>query len=122
MRSIQGINGLVGSRSLYNKYVYSLDHSSLDHLFNLIIELRLMWSVLAFVGPPSSFPVEEQNAPLQKYLVWQDELLQRAKDFIDTLPKGPYVGIHLRNGADWVSRPLLINLSKNPILLLKNVY
>jgi hypothetical protein len=89
--------------------VHSLDHSSLNHIFNLIIELRLMWSVLAFVGPPSSFPVEEQNAPLQKYLVWQDELMQRAKDFIDTLPKGPYVGIHLRNGADWVSRPLILN-------------
>jgi len=59
------------------------------------------WPVLAFVGPPSGFPVDEQNAQLQKYLKWQDHIEDKAKKFIATLPKGPFIGIHLRNGADW---------------------
>jgi peptide-O-fucosyltransferase len=58
--------------------------------------------VLAFVGPPSGFPVDEQNAKLQKYLEWQDDIQKKAKQFISTLPIGSFIGIHLRNGVDWV--------------------
>lgn len=65
--------------------------------------------MLAFVGPPSAFPVEEQNVPLQEYLIWQDDIEKRSKDFITSLPKGPFIGIHIRNGADWVSESLKID-------------
>ncbi|XP_021947847.1 GDP-fucose protein O-fucosyltransferase 1 [Folsomia candida] len=59
------------------------------------------WPVLAFVGPPSGFPVDADNRHLQKYLEWQDGIQEKANKFISTLPMGPFVGIHLRNGADW---------------------
>jgi len=59
-------------------------------------------SVLAFVGAPSLFPVEEVSVPLQEHLVWTESIETRAKEFIDTLPRGRFVGIHLRNGVDWV--------------------
>ena len=54
------------------------------------------------MGPPSKFPVDEKNAVLQKYLVWQNVIREKAKKFIYTLPKGPFIGVHLRNGPDWV--------------------
>jgi len=63
----------------------------------------LIIPVLAFVGPPAAFPVEKDNVHLQKYLAWSDEIIQKAKKFIETLPKGPFIGIHLRNGVDWVT-------------------
>lgn len=60
--------------------------------------------VLSFAGAPASFPVQKENKILQKYLVWSDLLLKKAKAFIaKTLPSGPFIGIHLRNGIDWVS-------------------
>lgn len=59
--------------------------------------------ILAFTGAPAPFPVQEDNRRLQQYLIWSDEILKKAKDFIKTMvPKGPFVGIHLRNGLDWV--------------------
>ena len=67
------------------------------------------WPVLAFVGPPSGFPVDEQNAPLQRYLKWQDHIELKVTQFIATLPKGPFIGIHLRNGPDWARVCELVN-------------
>ncbi|GLV41476.1 O-fucosyltransferase 1 [Carabus blaptoides fortunei] len=61
------------------------------------------WPVVAFTGAPASFPVQLENRHLHKYLHWNDEILSKAKDFIkNTLPKGAFVGVHLRNGIDWV--------------------
>lgn len=60
-------------------------------------------SVLAFTGAPASFPVQESNRRLHRYLEWNDNVLNKAKEFISTLPYGPFIGIHLRNGVDWVS-------------------
>lgn len=60
------------------------------------------WPVLAFTGAPASFPVQKENIALQKYLVWTDEMQAKATNWVKTtLPKGAYVGIHLRNGIDW---------------------
>lgn len=60
------------------------------------------WPVLAFTGAPASFPVQLENKVLQKYLKWSEEIANIAKSFIQkVLSKGPYFGIHLRNGVDW---------------------
>lgn len=60
------------------------------------------WPVLAFTGAPASFPVQAENVKLQKYLVWTDQLQATASDWIKAnLPKGAFIGIHLRNGVDW---------------------
>lgn len=61
------------------------------------------WPVLAFTGAPASFPVQLENRPLQKYLIWSQKYQDDAKAFIrNVLPKGAFIGIHLRNGIDWV--------------------
>lgn len=61
------------------------------------------WPVIAFTGAPASFPVQEENRDLQKYLIWSDHIQQQAKHFIkNNLPKGSFIGIHLRNGIDWI--------------------
>ncbi len=65
-------------------------------------------AVLAFVGAPASFPVQAENVWLHKFLKWNERMTKAADDFIrDHLPKGPVVGIHLRNGIDWVCGRLL---------------
>lgn len=61
------------------------------------------WPVLAFTGAPASFPVQIENKQFQKCLNWNNDMLNKAKTFIkEKLPKGAFVGIHLRNGIDWV--------------------
>lgn len=61
------------------------------------------WPVLAFTGAPASFPVQLENKKLQKCFVWNDDMINRAKSFIKKrLPPGAFIGIHLRNGIDWV--------------------
>lgn len=61
------------------------------------------WPVLAFTGAPASFPVQSENKKLQKCLVWNDKITREARTIVKkNLPRGAYVGIHLRNGIDWV--------------------
>lgn len=61
--------------------------------------------VIAFTGAPGSFPVQDENRVLQKYLVWTEKIANQAKTFIkNKLPAGAYIGIHLRNGIDWVCK------------------
>lgn len=61
------------------------------------------WSVLAFTGAPAMFPVQDENRGLQQYLKRSNKLEAKAKEFIkNVLPKGAFIGIHLRNGIDWV--------------------
>lgn len=61
------------------------------------------WPVLAFTGAPAAFPVQRENLGIQKYLRWNNGITSAAKKFIeDYLKHGAFVGIHLRNGVDWV--------------------
>lgn len=60
------------------------------------------WPVLAFTGSPATFPVQAENVGLQRYLMWQPLLKTAAINWTKShLPKGAYIGIHLRNGIDW---------------------
>ncbi|GFS78810.1 GDP-fucose protein O-fucosyltransferase 1 [Nephila pilipes] len=59
--------------------------------------------VIAFTGAPATFPVRSEDRELHQYLVWNDAVVKEAKFFISNMvPRGPFVGIHLRNGPDWV--------------------
>ncbi|KAI5737591.1 hypothetical protein M8J76_014931 [Diaphorina citri] len=70
------------------------------------------WPVIAFTGAPGSFPVQDENRVLQKYLVWTEKIANQAKTFIkNKLPAGAYIGIHLRNGIDWVRACEHVNMS-----------
>ncbi|XP_077552460.1 GDP-fucose protein O-fucosyltransferase 1-like [Haemaphysalis longicornis] len=70
--------------------------------------------VLAFVGAPANFPVQQENLALQAHLSWSDAVLNRARHFIRTSLRAPFVGIHLRNGIDWVRA--CEHLSASPLL------
>ncbi len=61
-----------------------------------------VFPVLAFTGAPAYFPVREEHVQLQKYLRWNDDVSGRADKFIRENLDRPFVGVHLRNGADWV--------------------
>ena len=63
------------------------------------------YPVLAFTGAPGSFPVQEKNVVLQKYLKWSDFIDEKAQHFIDKFKNQPdekFIAIHLRNGIDFV--------------------
>ena len=64
--------------------------------------------VIALAGAPGSFPVAEYNRHLQHYFKWSQSVTSLANNFIqEHIGDGPYVGIHLRMGSDWVSDVLL---------------
>ncbi|KAK7019718.1 GDP-fucose protein O-fucosyltransferase, partial [Halocaridina rubra] len=89
----------IGSE-MYRPLTYDVHHQDMAKEWNDKYPSDI-WPVLAFTGAPASFPVQLSNRNLHKYLKWSDGISNVAKEFITTLPKGPFVGIHLRNGIDW---------------------
>lgn len=90
--------------SFYGPLHFDVHHSDIK---NKWIEKysAVDWPVLAFTGAPATFPVQVDNKDLQKCLVWNDKMSNAAKNFIkDKLPRGAFLGIHLRNGVDWVNK------------------
>lgn len=70
--------------------------------------------VIAFSGAPASFPVQKENAGLQRYLRFSKDVTARAEKFIsEQIPKGAFIGIHLRNGIDWVKACQHVDSSAN---------
>ena len=62
------------------------------------------YPVIALMGAPGEFPVREHNWWLQKFVHWSKKIKKKAKEFIKSvLNNEPFVGIHLRNGVDFVS-------------------
>ena len=60
--------------------------------------------MLAFAGAPAAFPVAAHNVELHRYLRWASLIENESENFIrDEIKERPYLGIHLRNGVDWVS-------------------
>lgn len=70
--------------------------------------------VLAFTGAPGSFPVQRENAALQRYFRFSTAVTKAAKDFIaKSVPRGAFIGIHLRNGIDWTRACQHVDTSSN---------
>ena len=62
------------------------------------------YPVMALRGAPAPYPMDPENWPLQKYLKFSRRILDEAEGYMDQNFKGQsFVGIHLRNGPDWVS-------------------
>ncbi|PVD23011.1 hypothetical protein C0Q70_16272 [Pomacea canaliculata] len=62
------------------------------------------YPVIAMKGAPANFPVKEEFVPLQRYLQWSAKMEMEADKYIkEHFPEETFVGIHLRNGPDWVS-------------------
>ncbi|CAD6187369.1 unnamed protein product [Caenorhabditis auriculariae] len=57
--------------------------------------------VLAFPSAPAQFPSTAKVWDNQRYLKWSSRVVTAAKKFINESLPQPYVGVHLRNGADW---------------------
>jgi peptide-O-fucosyltransferase len=67
------------------------------------MSISKLFSVLAFTGAPASFPVQLENRELHRYMQWSELIRKQAYNFIkQELPTGAFVGVHLRNGIDWV--------------------
>lgn len=81
---------------------YDVIHRGMDVVWNTKYPPE-KWPVIAFTGAPASFPVQAENVYLQKYLKWSDKIDKKANEFIKRfLPRGAFIGIHLRNGIDWI--------------------
>lgn len=86
----------------YGPLNYDVKYQNMDRKWNDKYSPDV-WKVLAFTGAPAVFPVQQDDLHLHKYLKWSDEIDQAANDFIkNTLPHGAFIGIHLRNGIDWI--------------------
>lgn len=60
------------------------------------------YPVLAFRGAPAAFPVLKEHKNLQKYLVFNDKIVNESLTYInENFPKENFIGIHLRNNIDW---------------------
>ncbi len=60
------------------------------------------YKVLAFTGAPGSFPVRERDVHLHKYLRWSAKINDTVDKVLSDVQR-PLLGIHMRNGPDWVS-------------------
>jgi len=66
--------------------------------------------VVALKGAPAKFPMSPQHYDLQQYLQWSDSIQEQAQNYIDAhFPGQKYIGIHLRNGPDWVKSVYICN-------------
>ncbi|CAH8484979.1 unnamed protein product [Schistosoma turkestanicum] len=61
------------------------------------------YPVLAFVGPPSSFPVRPENRVFHRYLEWNSYINVVTENFMHRWLDKPAVGVHLRNGGDFLN-------------------
>ena len=61
------------------------------------------YPVIALKGAPAPFPMLPSLWHLQKHLVFSDYIMRQANKYIEeNFPYKSFIGIHLRNGADWV--------------------
>jgi peptide-O-fucosyltransferase len=79
-------------------------YTIINHIFYLFFRLPVdKYPVVALRGAPAPFPIAEENIPLAKYLQWSESIEEEANSHIQKLTGGDkFIGIHLRNGIDWV--------------------
>uniref|UniRef100_A0A1A9V1L9 GDP-fucose protein O-fucosyltransferase 1 n=1 Tax=Glossina austeni TaxID=7395 RepID=A0A1A9V1L9_GLOAU len=94
-----GVN--FSNSEFYGPLHFDIHHSDISDKWNAQYPPQ-RWPVLAFTGAPASFPVQQDNRHLHKYLKWNRKFQDDARQFIRTMPKGAFIGVHLRNGIDWV--------------------
>ncbi|KAF8770068.1 GDP-fucose protein O-fucosyltransferase 1 like protein [Argiope bruennichi] len=71
--------------------------------FDVNFDESVFYQPLHYDEPPQLSPCVRKMGKLNRNLVWSDAVLKEAKTFISGMvPRGPFVGIHLRNGPDWV--------------------
>ncbi|KAJ8892120.1 hypothetical protein PR048_004700 [Dryococelus australis] len=91
----------VGSE-FYGPLHYDIHHHDMAAKWNNKYSPK-EWPVLAFTGAPASFPIQEENKALQKYLVWSKNIQDQADDFIrKKLPRAFFIVIDLRQRIDCV--------------------
>ena len=72
---------------------------------------------MAFTGAPAAFPVIKRNAELHRYLQWSDYIDGLANKFVEeTIFEQPFIGMHMRNGADWVGIENWLLIDHNAIV------
>ena len=59
-----------------------------------------MHPVVALKGAPAKFPIAASNRNIQRHFIWSDAIEREIKEKFTA--ERPFVGIHLRNGQDWV--------------------
>ncbi|XP_072170304.1 GDP-fucose protein O-fucosyltransferase 1-like isoform X1 [Diadema setosum] len=71
---------------------------------------RVMWGdtfppsehpVLAFMNAPTTSPLQPDKNFLHGFLQWSADIIAEGDKYIEENIQRPYVGLHLRNGADW---------------------
>lgn len=67
------------------------------------------WPVIAFAGSPAPYPVLPENAGLQRYFRWSEQVLERGRLLRQRLSPGRYLAAHLRIGSDWESACQLVS-------------
>ena len=61
------------------------------------------YPVYALRGAPAAFPVQPQYRELQRYMEFSEGISKVGDNYINETFRGEkYIGIHLRNGDDWV--------------------
>ena len=71
------------------------------------------YKVIALRGAPAPYPMLSSNRHLQQYLQVSDFIESEAQRFIDeNFANQSFIGIHLRNGADWVRYMHCIGIPK----------
>eukprot|EP00092_Neocalanus_flemingeri_P032584 GFUD01035440.1.p1 GENE.GFUD01035440.1~~GFUD01035440.1.p1 ORF type:complete len:377 (+),score=114.61 GFUD01035440.1:95-1225(+) len=70
--------------------------------------------VVAMTGAPASFPVQSGHVGLQRHVMWSDTWRERGREWVRRhLPRGRWLGIHLRNGGDWANACVHTQSSEN---------
>jgi hypothetical protein len=59
--------------------------------------------VLEFTNAPGRFPISHRDVHLQKYFQWSEMIEYEVDKFLkEVVGKERFLGVHLRNGADWI--------------------
>ncbi|VDO32616.1 unnamed protein product [Onchocerca flexuosa] len=75
------------------------------------------YPVLSFISAPVAFPALMDHHHLQRHLHWSRAIVIEANKYVTESLERPFIGIHLRNDADWVSFTIL-----DPVSYFKIIY